>query len=130
MLPSGCSKSPSQKLIGRWYSGTMTIRFREDHAVIWNSTRGLALGRYEFSGSVRNAKNETPVPNLYIDVIRGNEREQMQFEVAFLGEERMRLELIPISADGTPGTRTEAIILRRAEEDGTLGGVRRTVAQR
>lgn len=126
---SGCAKSPSELLIGRWYSGDMTIRFREDSAVIWNSPRGLAKGRFEFSGKVRRVKTDDRVPNLFVDVIRHDEREKLRFEVSFLGKDRLRLDLIPVSAQSSATLLSQGIVLKRAN-DTTLGGAPTRIAQR
>ncbi len=128
-MQQGCSKSPSEKLIGRWYSGEMTIRFREDSGVIWNSPRGLALGRYEFSGKTRNIKREEEQPNLFIDVVRNDERQQFQFEISFLGEDRLRVQLIPFNKEVTGSDAARGMVLRRAN-DNTLGGAPIKVAKR
>ena len=120
-MQQGCSKSPSEKLIGRWYSGEMTIRFREDSGVIWNSPRGLALGRYEFTGKTKNVRNDEKDPNLFIDVVRNDERQQFQFEVSFLGEDRLRVQLIPFGEEVSGADRAQGMVLRRAN-DNTLGG--------
>lgn len=129
LMQQGCSKSPSEKLIGRWYSGEMTIRFREDSGVIWNSPRGLALGRYDFSGKIRKIRSEKVDPNLFVDVVRNNERRQFQFEVSFLGADRLRIQLIPIGKEVTGSDAARGMVLRRAN-DNTLGGAVVKVAQK
>ena len=43
---TGCSTTPQDKLHGRWYNSKMSIRFRTDGTVIFNSMDGLATGRY------------------------------------------------------------------------------------
>ncbi len=126
---SGCAKSPSELLIGRWYSGEMTIRFREDSAVIWNSPEGLALGRYEFEGNGKRLKDTERVPNLFVDVIRNDERQKFQFEVSFLGQDRIRMELIPIGKEISGVEAARGQVLRRAN-DNTLGGGPAKVASR
>lgn len=129
IFQGGCAKAPSDLLVGRWYSGEMTIRFREDSAVIWNSTRGLAKGRYEFTGKIRRIRTEEAKPNLYLDIIRNDEREQMQMEISFIGQDRLRLEIIPFGeappSDGIP----TGIVMKRAN-DSLLGGKPVQVAQR
>jgi hypothetical protein len=129
LMQQGCSKSPSEKLIGRWYSGDMTIRFREDSGVIWNSPRGLALGKYEFSGKTRNVRYEKEDPNLFIDVVRNDERQQFQFEISFLGPDRLRIQLIPIGKEVTGSDAARGMVLRRAN-DNALGGAIVKVAQK
>ncbi len=129
LMQQGCAKSPSEKLIGRWYSGDMTIRFREDSGVIWNSPRGLALGRYEFSGKTRDIKNDKKDPNLFIDVVRNDTRQQFQFEISFLGTDRLRIQLIPIGREVTGTDAAQGMVLRRAN-DNTLGGAVVKVAKK
>ena len=128
---SGCAKSADELLIGRWYSRDMTIRFREDSAVIWNSPSGLALGRYEFSGKKRGVGSDKLSPNLFVDVIRNDQRRQYQFEITFLGNDRLQFEMIPTNYDPNspePASRS-GYVLKRAN-DNTLGGAPAQVAQR
>lgn len=129
LLQQGCQKSPSEKLIGRWYSGEMTIRFREDSGVIWNSPRGLALGRYEFTGKVRKISKGKIDPNLFIDVVRNDERQQFRFEIVFLGADRLRIQLIPFGKELTGTNAAQGMVLRRAH-DNTLGGEMVKVARK
>ncbi len=126
---SGCAKSPSELLIGRWYSGQMTIRFREDNAVIWNSPQGLALGHFEFRGKAKRAKARELVPNLFVDVIRNDERQKFQFELHFMGQDRIRMELVPYGNASSESSTPRGLVLRRAN-DNTLGGGPAKVASR
>lgn len=126
---SGCSRSPSELLVGRWYSGDMTIRFREDSAVIWNSPQGLAKGRFEFTGKTSRVHTDEKSPNLFLDVIRNDERRQFRFQIGFIGQDRLRMDLIPMDPNSiAPGASTY-VVLRRAN-DNTLGGAPTQVAQR
>lgn len=118
---SGCAKSPGELIIGRWYSGEMTIRFREDNAVIWNSPQGLALGRFDFSGSVHKLQSKDKVPNLLVDVIRNDERQQFHFDISFLGHDRLRMQLIRPGISSDEEQIGQSLVLRRAN-DNTLGG--------
>ena len=128
-LTSGCAKSPDELLIGRWYSSEMTIRFRPDSGVIWNSKAGLALGRYEFDSHVLSKASTEPAPNLLLDVIRRNERAKFRFEAKLLGKDRLQLKYVPILAVGevSDSSAIRAIVLRRANDNQLGGG---TVAQR
>lgn len=128
-LSQGCAKSPDELLIGRWYSSDMTIRFRPDSGVIWNSRAGLAVGRYEFSSGHLVSHNTQPTPNLLLDVIRKEERSKFQFEAKLLGADRLQLKFVPILSPGETAdpAATQAIVLRRSNDD-QLGG--KTVVQR
>ncbi|MBT5018070.1 hypothetical protein OAF98_00330 [Planctomicrobium sp.] len=124
---SGCAKSPSDLLIGRWFADEMTIRFREDSAVIWNSRRGLAKGRYEFSGKTRRIRTEKPEPNLFLDIIVNDEREQVRFEATFIGQDRLRIDWV---STGNSRSRTSNGLVMKRANDSTLGGNPVQVAQR
>lgn len=127
LVQSGCAKSPSDLLIGRWFSDEMTIRFREDNSVIWNSRRGLAKGRYEFSGKTRGIQNEELKPNLFMDIIVNDEREQMRFEVTFIGQDRLKVDWV--ANDSTERQYSQSLLMKRAKDD-LLGGGKVQVARR
>lgn len=131
LIHSGCAKSADELLIGRWYSGDMTIRFREDSAVIWNSPNGLALGRYEFTGKRKHIRSDELQPNLFLDVVRNDERRQFRFEITFIADDRIQLELVPANLPSSDApVQRSGFVLKRAVEDGTLGGAVQRVAQK
>ena len=119
LLFGGCAKSPDELLIGRWYSESMTIRFRTDSGVVWNSRNGLAIGRYEFSSDIQALGKMEATPNLMLDVIRRDERSKFEFEAKLLGKDRLQLKLLSTNDDDV--TSTQSMVLRRAN-DQQLGG--------
>lgn len=113
---SGCSTTPQAKLHGRWFNSEMSIRFRTDGTVVFNSTRGLASGRYFFNGELRPEASEAPVPNLTLDLVRGGEVFRVTYELQFLGSDRLRIQTIDDSDQGLPSDRIlPIVILKRAE---------------
>jgi hypothetical protein len=107
-------------LQGRWYNEALSMRFRPDGSLIYNSTdTGLTTGRYYFSGELRPAAYDAPVANLTLDLVRGNNVVRSQLEVQFVGSERMRLQTVSEpgggrSAENGPGI----LVLKRAPHDG------------
>ena len=120
---SSCSASPHEHLQGRWYNEALSLRFRPDGSLIYNSTTtGLITGRYFFNGEMRPEADDQPVANLTLDLIRGNKVVRSQLEVQFLGSERLRVR--PVAEPGTgrlaendPGV----LVLKRAADDESLG---------
>jgi hypothetical protein len=90
----GCMQSPRDKLIGRWYNSRMSIRFREDGSVLFNSAAGRADGVYYFDERRRSVNANSPSPNLTLDVIRNNQRIVLQYEIEIMSHDRLRLSLI------------------------------------
>ncbi|TWT51581.1 hypothetical protein KOR42_34690 [Thalassoglobus neptunius] len=119
----GCAKSSEELLIGRWYSGEMTIRFRPDRSVAWNSSAGMAIGRYQFLGENRQAQNSAGSPNLVLDVIRKGESGRYQFQATLLGKNRLQLKTVDRNSDSLNGISRTAMVLRRASDDKLGGGV-------
>ena len=120
VIASGCSATPEQQLLGRWYNDATSIRFRSDGSVIYNSaTTGLTSGRYFFDGSLRTESTGMPIPNLTLDLVQDGRIQRRQLEVRFLGDQRLRLQPIQTVARGRPsdGIAT-VIVLRRAADDG------------
>lgn len=119
LLLSGCQQSLDQKLIGRWYNGTMSIRFREDGGVVLNTPTGRGVGRYVFNPGVPMSANSLE-PNITVDMVRNNTRSQIEFHVEFLNGDRLRL--VNLSAEvpvrnRRAGVPREFAILKRAVEE-------------
>ncbi|MEW4490031.1 hypothetical protein AB1L42_18250 [Thalassoglobus sp. JC818] len=119
----GCAKSPEELLIGRWYSGEMTIRFRSDRSVVWNSSAGMAIGRYQFAGETRLSGTSSGTPNLVLDVVRRGESGRYQFQATLLGKDRLQLKTVSQSEGSSSGQSRTAMVLRRASDDKLGGGV-------
>jgi len=107
---TSCNWEPRQKLIGRWYSSDVSIRFREDGSVYFNSPAGLGVGRFHFDETVRSASTQDHTPNLVLDLIRKQNRIQLRFNVQIMSPERIRLtEILPPA----PGQSTAEPVIGR-----------------
>jgi len=120
LLPaSSCTQSPQEKLLGRWYASNMSLRFREDGSVVYNSPVGLAMGRYFFDPTPKPISSRGQYQNLLLDVVRHNEHVQIPFELEMLSQSRIRLvEIQPVAEnrEGTLGRNRKFVILVRADE--------------
>jgi hypothetical protein len=117
---SSCSSSPQEQLQGRWYNEALSMRFRPDGSLIYNSNEtGLTTGRYFFNGDLRPASADEPVPNLTLDLVRGSRVVRSQLEVQFVGSERLRLRTVPEPGRGrSAGNEPGILVLKRAAQDG------------
>lgn len=120
---SSCSATPQEHLQGRWYNETLSLRFRPDGSLIYNSTAtGLTTGRYFFNGEMRPEADDQPVANLTLDLVRDNKVVRSQLEVQFLGSERLRVRSAAETdrrrmAENGPGI----VVLKRATDDDGTG---------
>lgn len=115
---SSCSASPQEHLQGRWYNEELSLRFRPDGSLIYNSTAtGLTTGRYFFTGEMRGEAYDEPTPNLTMDLVRGSKVVRSQLEVQFLGSDRLRIHTAA-DTDRAARTDSEIVVLKRAEDDG------------
>lgn len=116
----GCMQSPGQKLIGRWYNSGMSVRFRENGTVLYNSPSGRAEGVYYFNERGRNLSSNQPSPNLTLDVVRNGERIRMDFELEIISRDRVRLTEVNPNRRQTTRRPENApppfTILKRADE--------------
>ncbi len=121
-LLSSCLTTPQEKLHGRWFNSDMSIRFRTDGTVIFNSTQGLATGRYFFNGEVRPESSEQPLPNLTMDLERNGEVLRVNYELQFLGSERLRIQPVESLERGLPSDSImPVVILKRAGNEDVNG---------
>jgi hypothetical protein len=117
IVQCSCSATPREQLQGRWYNEALSMRFRPDGSLIYNSTEtGLTTGRYYFSGEMRPEAYDEPVANLTVDLVRGNKVVRSQLEAQFVGSERLRLQ--PVSEQRSPANDVGLVVLKRAESDG------------
>jgi hypothetical protein len=120
---SSCSATPTEHLQDRWYNEALSLRFRPDGSLIYNSTdTGLTTGRYHFSGEMPPDACDEPVANLTLDLVRGNRVVRSQFEVQFLGTERIRIR--PVAGPGRVPLRQAGsgiVVLKRAADDRGAG---------
>ncbi len=114
---SGCYQTPQQKLIGRWYNGDMSIRFRPDGSVVYNSGSGLSRGRYDFQPTGFAAGSQSGVRNLVVETQGRGRRSRYEFEAVFLAHDRLRLhDLSPHSSNATNESIHQFALLKRASE--------------
>lgn len=112
---ASCMQTPHEKLVGRWFNRDMSIRFRDDGTVTFNSGAGLAVGRYYYNGVEGNASNEIPTRNLTLDLLRNNRHVRIDMVVEFLGQDRLRLlEVRAKNAPAVPSSRQQMVVLKRA----------------
>lgn len=112
---SGCTQTPQEAVVGRWYNGEMSLRFQPNGAVVWNTQQGLAQGRYEFVGQIPRWATDNTSARVRLDVIRNNEQIHPELDVQFVGADRLRIK--PAEATRSRAAARTQIVLRRAESD-------------
>ena len=110
LLLCSCMETPQEKLIGRWFNKSNSIRFTAEGHVRWNSPRGTSQGYFTYDGSARRTSSNVAVRNLSLDLTRKGLPLQADFELEFLGD---KLRLTPLST-ANPGA---IIVLKRAGKD-------------
>lgn len=113
---SSCSATPQEQLQGRWYDETLSLRFRPDGGVVFNSSAtGLTTGRYYFNGELKPASDDRPVANLTLDLVRGDQIVRSRMEAQFIGAERLRIRTLDTVRRGPGGDRIpDVVVLKRA----------------
>jgi hypothetical protein len=122
-LLSSCSTTPQSSLHGRWFNDEMSIRFRTDGTVIFNSTAGLATGRYFFNGEIRPEASTKPVTNLTMDLERNGEVFRVTYEVEFLGKNRLRIQPVDSLQRGLPSDDVAQVVVLKRAGDEPINGV-------
>ena len=119
---TGCATTPQAKLHGRWFNSEMSIRFRTDGTVIFNSIAGLATGRYFFNGEARPDASSESVSNLTMDLQRNGDVFRVNYELQFLGHDRLRIQPVESLDRGLPSDAiTPVVVLKRFEEEDVNG---------
>ena len=120
-LLSGCTATPQERLHGRWFSESISVRFRPDGTLIYNSaSTGMTTGRYYFDGEFRPNAATEPVNNLTMDLVIDGRMQRWPLEVQFLGDERLRLNPVRAARQGRPSDGIRAVVvLSRAHDDKT-----------
>lgn len=123
---SGCNETPQQAVLGRWYNGDMSLRFRPNGTVVWNTRQGMAQGRYSFVGSVPRWASEGTTVRVRLEIVRNGEAIQPTLDLQFVGADRMRV--IPGAQAQTSATDRLQAVLRRAqtEAEGTAAAPARS----
>ncbi|MBI1348149.1 hypothetical protein GC163_17885 [bacterium] len=119
LASTGCYQSPRQKLMGRWYNGDMSLRFRPDGIVLFNNLDGMASGRYFFTEDRPSGGSAGVRQNLLLDVVRNGKRQHYAFDATFLADDRLRLVEVPLQAVTERPTDEirQFALLRKAAED-------------
>lgn len=112
---SGCSRTPQEALVGRWYNSEMSMRFQPNGAVVWNTPQGLAQGRYSFVGNVPRWATDNTSARVRLEVVRNNETVNSELDLQFVGADRLRIKPTETTRSRS-AARTQAV-LRRAESD-------------
>ena len=113
LLLCSCVETSQEKLIGRWFNSSNSIRFTAEGHVRWNSRRGVAQGNYFYDGSKRRTSSNIPIHNLSLDLIRNGQTLQPEFELEFVGNDRVRLTRL---SEAT-GTRRPLVLTRAGDGD-------------
>jgi len=101
----------------------MTVRFKENGAVVLSTPAGKATGRYFYDGTSRRTSSDHTHENLVLDVIRKGKRERLGFDAEIISTTRLRLyDLSSRPIANTTSRRVEKnVVLKRAgEEDAQL----------
>lgn len=112
---SGCTQTPQEAVVGRWYNGEMSLRFQKNGAVVWNTPQGLAQGRYAFVGQVPRWATDNTSARIRLDVIRNNVHLHPELDLQFVGGERLRVK--PVETTRSRAAARTQVVLRRAESD-------------
>ena len=111
---SGCNETTQAAILGRWFSGDMSLRLRKDGTVVWNTRQGLAQGRYSFVGDVPRWKSENTTVRLRLDVTRNGRSIQPMLDLQFVGTDRIRVAAV--SQTTVRATDRALTVLRRATQ--------------
>ncbi len=114
----GCGLDRQSKLMGRWYNGDVSIRFRENGSVLYNSLgTGLVEGIYRYDNSALPISSVKPVKNLTVWLPQLGKTLVLDFELRYLGESRIQLRPIPKDSRAASNSNSLAdlgVILKKA----------------
>ena len=119
---AGCAKDRPTQLMGRWYSNDVSMRFRKNGTVLYNSRNtGLVEGRYEYDASLTSGAQAKPQQNLTIWLPQPGRILVLEFDMRFLGNDRIQMKPIVDERGRSElgalmaGT---GMVLKRAADDG------------
>lgn len=112
---SGCTQTPQEAVVGRWYNGEMSLRLQPNGAVVWNTPQGLAQGRYVFVGQVPRWATDNTSARIRLDVVRNNVQIHPELDLQFVGSDRLRVK--PTDTSRSRRAARTQVVLRRAESD-------------
>ena len=123
----GCSQTPQEAVLGRWYNGDMSLRLRPNGTVVWNTRQGMAQGKYSFVGDVPRWASDSTTVRIRLDVVRNGQAIQPTLDLQFVGADRMRV--IPGAQAQTRATDRLQAVLRRAQSESETASALMTPAQ-
>jgi len=112
---SGCNQTPQEAVLGRWYNGDMSLRFRPNGTVVWNTRQGMAQGKYSFVGDVPRWASDSTTVRVRLDVTRNGQAIQPTLDLQFVGADRLRV--IPGAQAQTRATDRLQAVLKRAQSE-------------
>lgn len=116
LLLGGCSTA-EEDLQGRWFNGEVSIRFRPDGTVLYNSRlTGLVEGVYEYHPHPVTQTSIEPVENLIVDF----PGRQLRLDARFAGRTRLRLTEMP--AEGQAANAIPSVALLKKADPRTDRG--------
>lgn len=92
-----CMETPQERLIGRWFNSQNSIRFKDDGTLVWNARTRRAYGRYWYTGENRATSTNQLQSNLTLQLVTAENEIVSQYELQFLGGDKMRLQ--PVGRD-------------------------------
>ncbi len=117
----GCGLARPSKLLGRWYNGDVSIRFRENGSVLYNSQNtGLVEGIYRYDSSALPIASTKPVKNLTLWLPQPGTTLVLDFELRYLGDQRIQIRPIFEKSDAPQDPAALAalgVILKKAASD-------------
>ena len=111
-----CMETPQEKLIGRWYNSQNSIRFKDDGTLIWNARTRRAYGRYWYTGESRASSTNQLQPNLTFQLATSNGEIVSQYEMQYLGVDKMRIQPVNRNLEASGGV----VVLTKAGPDDSL----------
>jgi hypothetical protein len=118
LLLTSCVESEKEMLIGRWFNRSNSIRFESTGALTWNATVGRAVGQFQYAENVKRTKQDVPVKNLTIRMIRGGVEFYGEYELSYIGRDRMRLTQVNRRSQGRASDIVPSVmVLKRAENE-------------
>ena len=107
----GCGWDRQSKLMGRWYNGDVSIRFRENGSVLYNSLgTGLVEGIYRYDHTALPISSIKPVKNLTVWLPQPGKTLELDFELRYLGESRIQLRPLPKNSGGDANSQSLAVL--------------------
>lgn len=107
--------------MGRWYSKDLSIRFRPNGTVLYNSrSTGLVEGQYQYKPTSANFASTKAQKNLTVWLPQPGRTVVLTFELRPLGNDRIQLKQIRERNTSQENSNlTVGMVLHRAEDQST-----------